>query len=138
MTVAANLFLLCILLVFINKPPITTNNITRISTVMTNSTSMTKAAVGGATKCIRDARRSKYVHPQMTQMIQLRDLEQPIPGSTLTTTLASVTHIFKAVVYSLRYILPVEIAIGLLASASNCRIVVLIITPTQGPWPAEQ
>ena len=80
MTVAANLFLLCVFLAFINKPPNTTNNITRISTVMTNSTSMTKAAVGGATKCIRDTRRSKYAHPQMTQMIQLRDLEQPIPG----------------------------------------------------------
>ena len=35
--------------------------------------------------------------------------------------------------YSLRYILPVEIAIGLLASASNCRIAVLIITPALMP-----
>ena len=100
MTIAANLSFLCLMMVLINEPPNTTSNITRASTAVINSTSIAKTTGGDATKCGRDPGRSNirvsnYVHPQMSTLIQLSDLDQAIPETTLSKTLTSVTHLLK-------------------------------------------
>ena len=87
MTIAANLSLLCLMMILINEPPNSTSNIARASTMVINSTRIAKFEGRDATGCGRDPRQSNirvsnYVRPQM---IQLRDLDQAVPETTLSS-----------------------------------------------------
>jgi hypothetical protein len=143
MTNATNLSLLCLMMIISNEPPNSTSNNARASSVVITSTSMDKFEGRDASECGGDPRQprirvSNYDHPQM---IQLRDLDQAVPEASLSKTLTTVTHIFEEVIYSLWYIIPVEIAIGIVASATNCRfargLAVLVITPVLMPRGAQ-
>ena len=120
MTNATNLSLLCLMMIISNEPPNSTSNNARASSVVTTSTSMDKFDGRDASECDEQPRIrvSNYDHPQM---IQLKDLDQTVQGASLSKTLTTVSHIFEEVIYSLWYIIPVEIAIGIVASATNCR-----------------
>ena len=107
--------------------------------MVTTSTSMNKFDSRDASECDKQPRIrvSNYDHPQM---IQLKDLDQTVQKASPSETLTTVSHIFGEVIYSLWYIIPVEIAIGIVASPTNSRfsrgIAVLVITPVLMPrWP---
>ena len=74
-------------------------------------------------------------------MIQLTNLDQTVQKQSPSETPATVSHIIGEVIYSLWIIIPVEIAIGIVASPTNCRIArglaVLVITPVLMPHGAQ-
>jgi hypothetical protein len=140
MTNATILSLLCLMMIISNEPPNSTSNNARASSVVTTSTSMNKFDSRDASECDEQPRIrvSNYDHPQM---IQLKDLDQTVQEASPSETLTTVSHIFGEVIYSLWYIIPVEIAIGIVASATNCRfargLAVLVITPVLMPRGAQ-
>ena len=135
-TMAKIIPLLLRMAIICNEFPSSPGSMIKSSSVMPTSDSIIKPASGDTSEFGWQTR-IKLGRSDRPQRIQLVCLDQTVQHQPTSDAPDALSHILDEVVNSLWFVIPVEIMIVILASATNCRyakgLAVIILTPGLSP-----